>query len=137
MATDPDVARPLDYDPKEFASPTVELRNTIKSLHALNGELALAVTELAERGARLERLIRWLTIPFNYEDPNGVMVFSDPDFAEWDPMTMTALPGNTELKKTWWEVVRRVDLDAPESPANVADEREGDESDSPPTNDGE
>lgn len=65
---------------------------------------------LAERGARLERLIRWLAIPWSYQDPSGDVVFVDPLFPEVDPWTKQALVQNTELKRTWYEVVRGIDL---------------------------
>lgn len=65
----------------------------------------------AEQVARRDRLIRYLAIPLSYQDPEGEMVFLDPDFVTFDPYTKQPLMMNIELKRVWHRVVRGIDLD--------------------------
>ena len=47
--------------------------------------------------ARYARLIRWLAMPWDANDPH---------FPQEDPYSGAPLPGNVELAATWREVVR-------------------------------
>ena len=101
---------------REQLARTVEIatRATIER-NDLRGELArekARANYLAERGlllgnmstadlreviARYARLIRWLAMPWDANDPY---------FPQEDPYSGAPLPGNVELAATWREVVR-------------------------------
>ena len=50
-----------------------------------------------ERSERLERLIKWLALPWKDNDP---------EFSAYDHFSQQDLPENAELEATWFEVVR-------------------------------